>query len=1405
MYFTLAGGITGSGSVTNSYFDSGITIIGKNNAQGVNVSGLTDSLIGTNYKMAKIDASDTVNVFADISPGEPPDQRVWTYTEPDQAKNPRLKHLYKNKNLSIAQTGDTLTANLGDSEFLDVTPTGLTYQWYSDGKAIGSATSASYKLTSAEAGKRVYVTLTADNYVAEMYSNFTKPYGISIDAGIQNGTISANPMTAAEGVEVTVTVEPGEGYQLVKDSLKANGEEITLNSVDGEPNKYTFTMPAKDVSITASFEKVTYEIKDNSGDYGSVGIKGTPQIGETITLTVKPDEGYQLKENTLKATADGKEIDLNAVKDEPNQYTFTMPANDVSIDATFEKATYKITDKSGENGSVSFSGTPQIDETITLTVEPEDGYRLKEKSLKANDGEIELTQDDKNPSEYTFIMPAKDVTITADFEPKTTPTVGDFDFKLDPAIYDGQAKSVDVNGEDLGNITVSYQQNGVTASPIDAGEYDVLVSTTGSAKWNPVTNLSLGKLEIEPCEIKNASVTIPAVLQDSSDTLEDQTLTISSDSIAAGDAVKATCDVSFDSGTDKVGAFDTATVTVKTIDNPNYSLSGELKGQSYEVIAKTLQSIAISQVPNKLTYFVGDIFDPTGMEVTATYDSGDVVLGPGDYQITPDGPLTLGTAEVTISFGEQKVKQKIEVKAVELESISITTKPSKVDYYAGESFDASGLVIKRTYNNGKEDTLAYAGAQTEFSFKPTLTTPLTTENTSVEIGYGGKTTTLAINVEPKPVDTYSLSGTVVGEGNVGLVGAKVTLSGVKNLFTTTGEGGSFKLEQIPAGEYTLLVEADGYQERSQKLVVSGDQQDLAVTLEKRPEDTFTLTVRATTTDDKPLAGASVSVQGQDTKTTDAEGRVSFDKLKAGTYSVKVSCDGYNDKAEDVKVVNEDISLHLALEAVAPPEYKVSGIITDSETKQALIGVEVTCGNKTALSDDKGVYTIEGLVAGQYVLTAKAGGYPDTQIGFEIAAGDVQVDLALKKAAPATYSLNGKVLDQSNQPLEKVELTLTKGKAAPLTTQSDENGEYRFTDLENGTYTLTIDQEGYAPYLKEVKIEGLSRQQDIHLQKNRFPIAGNITGPDKAPIPNAGIKLVDGQGDVLAEVTTDDQGHFILGDIPNGNYLLVVSAAGYEEHQTQITVNGNPITTALALDLLTYSITDESGANGAIEISGKGQAGETITLKVKPDAGYRLVENSLAVNAGAIALTPVDDYYTFIMPGEDVRITASFEAIPNHDATQTPGTIGRGADAVFKFNGDLSALLDVTLIHEDGSEYPFVLPPEGELIRLTHDNESSGKAESGSVIVTLYADWLANLPGGRYTLVLGFADGSERGMGSGDFVLTGEPKTEPAPAPVTPAKPQNPSTGDPRADVLTLLALALIGAAGALWSGRRRRV
>ena len=113
--------------------------------------------------------------------------------------------------------------------------------------------------------------------------------------------------------------------------------------------------------------------------------------------------------------------------------------------------------------------------------------------------------------------------------------------------------------------------------------------------------------------------------------------------------------------------------------------------------------------PDKKNYIVGDELDTTGMVVKAYYDNDEIVDVTAECTVTPEILNVLGESiEVSVSFGGKTVTFNVKVteEAAEREivGIEVSTLP-KVEYKVGETFDATGMVVKLVYDNGDKETI----------------------------------------------------------------------------------------------------------------------------------------------------------------------------------------------------------------------------------------------------------------------------------------------------------------------------------------------------------------------------------------------------------------------------------------------------------------------------------------------------------------------------------------------------------------------------------------------------------------------------------------------------------------------------------------------------------------------------
>lgn len=194
-----------------------------------------------------------------------------------------------------------------------------------------------------------------------------------------NGTFSVSPTSAAEGDTVTVTTSPSNGYEV--DTVTYTYGTTTADATASETNKYTFTMPAANVTVNVSFKatstpSTTYYLtgrfgikKDGNMTY--LGGSLNSWVGDNtsnITFTqvsdstlYKLETGQTIKElatNTGNSTwffqiSDGTTKYRPASGDDNGDSSLTISDNNTEFDTGTEK------------GSFYFSGD---DETGNVTL-----------------------------------------------------------------------------------------------------------------------------------------------------------------------------------------------------------------------------------------------------------------------------------------------------------------------------------------------------------------------------------------------------------------------------------------------------------------------------------------------------------------------------------------------------------------------------------------------------------------------------------------------------------------------------------------------------------------------------------------------------------------------------------------------------------------------------------------------------------------------------------------------------------------------------------------------------------------------------------------------------------------------------------------------------------------------------
>ncbi len=136
------------------------------------------------------------------------------------------------------------------------------------------------------------------------------------------GVAYADRTTSPKSLGIRVTCTPDEGYRVA--SVTGN-----VPITDKGNNLYSFVMPEHDVTIDVTFKPiynpVTVTVETGIGGTASVDVTEA-KLGDTVTLTATPDEGYRVARitgvNGLTDNGDGT-------------YTFTMPDEAVELKVLF--------------------------------------------------------------------------------------------------------------------------------------------------------------------------------------------------------------------------------------------------------------------------------------------------------------------------------------------------------------------------------------------------------------------------------------------------------------------------------------------------------------------------------------------------------------------------------------------------------------------------------------------------------------------------------------------------------------------------------------------------------------------------------------------------------------------------------------------------------------------------------------------------------------------------------------------------------------------------------------------------------------------------------------------------------------------------------------------------------------
>jgi hypothetical protein len=306
--------------------------------------------------------------------------------------------------------------------------------------------------------------------------------------------------------------------------------------------------------------------------------------------------------------------------------------------------------------------------------------------------------------------------------------------------------------------------------------------------------------------------------------------------------------------------------------------------------------------------------------------------------------------------------------------------------------------------------------------------------------------------------------------------------------------------------------------------------------------------------------------------TDQDGVYIIEDLAEGEYTLRCGAADY--LMATLSVVVDEGQTTVQDIALEPLTFgSVDGLVTDAVTGLPIAGARVmlrpvhdadTGGDwhwLSAVTGDDGMYFIENVLAGEYEATARAFGYlPNEPVLVSVSEGATStVDLALDPLAFG--SAEGTVTDAvTGDPIDGARVSLTRNWPGDGSEDqpdwgwhhavTDENGFYRFDQVEVSAYTVTASANGYIRGEAEIEVlDGQTTVTDLALSPLAFgSVEGTVTGAaNSEPIERALVVILPnwmeriGEHDGWWMARTDENGFYRFDEVPADNYRMMVFA------------------------------------------------------------------------------------------------------------------------------------------------------------------------------------------------------------------------------------------------------------------------
>jgi len=286
-----------------------------------------------------------------------------------------------------------------------------------------------------------------------------------------------------------------------------------------------------------------------------------------------------------------------------------------------------------------------------------------------------------------------------------------------------------------------------------------------------------------------------------------------------------------------------------------------------------------------------------------------------------------------------------------------------------------------------------------------------------------------------------------------------------------------------------------------------------------------------------LAGVTVTIEpGSRTTVTDGFGTYLIEGLDNGEYTVAADKGGYTFSPPSVSVTTNGGSSH-GVDFEAFGTLFISGTVSlapgtignVSEVSIAATAPGATSGIAIATTDAAGNYTVSGLGNEDYTVTPSKVDYSFFPVSRSIAIDGASVPGQDFQMFLETHEISGRITSDG-LPLPAMPVTLNPGS---ISVHTDTTGVFRFTGVQDGTYTVEPSRIGYAftPLSRTVTVSGGDETGIDFTAEGTLTLSGTVLAPDGAG--EAGVLVTVSKGLWSWTATTATNGTYTVSRVMPG--------------------------------------------------------------------------------------------------------------------------------------------------------------------------------------------------------------------------------------------------------------------------------